>query len=796
MRNFSHQKKAITRFLVTHTGIRLGLLCIILVSLSLFMVPDMPSLQYHLDVGDVAPRNIKAPRNFIIENSEATETSRQLAAASVRVVYDLDEGLGPKVIANVQAGFHEMRQLLEEPVPLPSGETAPLSMDALRSQKVWTAKPRFENLLGIPVSEGAFRLLEREAFSQNIEDKITEILRAIYENGVVANKTVLLDEQDRGVTLRTLESDKETTETNLRRFYGPDQARTMVRIVGEPLLRGMHYNQINLIVDLSQRLIRPNITLNRSETQKRTREATSTVKPVLYQIKAGEMLLREGERVTPVHKIKLDALASQIRTQDIFRSNAGNVFLSLLILLTAYCLCFRRPLSQSRNPNKNMFLLTTVLLSVLAMAKGFQVLTLPMVSEAASFTSPTPLLIVLPVAGAAMLICLFFTMTQALPFALVMGSLTAIVLKADLALALFFILSGAMGAYWMQDCKERKVFVKAGWKLGLFHIFLALALLLQMENISLSLFFWMLILAFTGGMLSGILTAGLVPLLEIIFDYTTDIKLLELANPEQPLLRRLMLEAPGTYNHAMIVGTLAEAAASEIGAHSLLARVGGYYHDIGKLSKPLYFIENQGGGKNSHDKLAPSMSALILITHVRDGVSMARQHKLGEAITDIIAQHHGRSLIRFFYEKANMLKGEADPVNADDYRYPGPRPQTREAAIVMMADVVEAASRTLENPTSARIQGLVQKMINSIFSDSQLDECDITLKDLHRIARSFNKILTGIYHHRIEYAESAAPGGTKKKNVHTDRQLPESDAPQGKGSDPKSDAHLKRLGMS
>lgn len=795
MTKSSERKKALSRFLGTHNAIRLGLLFLILLIFSLLMVPGMPILHYTLEVGDVANRNIKAPRDFIIENSEATETNRRQAAASVLAVYDLDMEMGSKILAGVQAGFREMRKILTEALPPPAEGITPPSPETLRSQKLMAARPRFEALLGIPVNEGAFRLLEKEGFSQDVEDKIVEILRAIFENGVVANKTLLLDELDRGVTLRTLVTGTETTETNLRRFYGPDQALTMVRIVGEPLLRGTNYNLINLMVDLTQRLIRPNITLNRSETQKREQEAIDLVKPVLYQIKAGEMLLREGERVTPIHKIKLDALSSQIRTQDIFRNNAASVLFGLFVLLTGYCLCFRRPLGQSRSPNKNMLFLTCMLISVLSMSKGFQVFTEPMVTESVIFSSQAPLLILLPVAGAAMLVCLFFGMTQALPFALILGSLCAIIMQADFSLALFFILSSAMAAYWLRDCRERKVFVKAGWKLGLFHVLLAFGLFLQMEELSPELMAWTLILAFTGGMLSGILTAGVAPLLEILFDYTTDIKLLELANPEQPLLRRLMLEAPGTYNHAMIVGTLAEAAASEIGAHSLLARVGGYYHDIGKLSKPLYFIENQGGGKNSHDKLAPSMSALILITHVRDGISMARQHKLGEAITDIIAQHHGRSLIKFFYEKAKTLKGETDTINADDYRYPGPRPQSREAAIVMMADVVEAASRTLENPTAARIQGLVQKMINNIFSDSQLDECDITLKDLHRIARSFNKILNGIYHHRIEYAESAAPGG-KKKNGHTDRQLPEPDAPQRETSDGKSDAHLKRLGMS
>jgi putative nucleotidyltransferase with HDIG domain len=279
------------------------------------------------------------------------------------------------------------------------------------------------------------------------------------------------------------------------------------------------------------------------------------------------------------------------------------------------------------------------------------------------------------------------------------------------------------------------------------------------------------------------------------FRYTTDITLLELSNLDRPILRQLMIEVPGTYHHSVIVGSMVEAAASEIGANPLLAKVCGYYHDIGKIKKPLYFIENQTDGRNKHDKLAPSMSSLILISHVKDGVDIAQKHKLGQIIIDTIQQHHGTSLIHYFFEKAKQLKGE-DAVNIDDYRYPGPKPQTKEVGLVMLADVVEAASRTLENPTPARIRGLVQHLINKAFSDGQLDNCELTLKDLHSIAKSFNKILNGIHHHRIEYADALVKENAKVKSGSSDRQP----APKAAGRDQvrakESQDHLKRLGMS
>jgi hypothetical protein len=245
---------------------------------------------------------------------------------------------------------------------------------------------------------------------------------------------------------------------------------------------------------------------------------------------------------------------------------------------------------------------------------------------------------------------------------------------------------------------------------------------------------------------------GLLPSLESLFDITTNFKLLELSNLHQPILRQLILVAPGTYHHSIVLGTLAEAAAEAVGANSLLVRVSACYHDIGKIKKPAYFIENQMEALNRHDKLSPSMSSLIVTSHVKDGVELARESKLPAPIIDIIRQHHGTSLITFFYQKAKDAENtRLAEVREEEYRYTGPKPQTKEAAIVMLADAVEAASKTLTDPTPARVQGMVERIINNIFVDGQLEECDLTLRDLHQIAKAFVRILTGIFHHRVDY---------------------------------------------
>ena len=264
--------------------------------------------------------------------------------------------------------------------------------------------------------------------------------------------------------------------------------------------------------------------------------------------------------------------------------------------------------------------------------------------------------------------------------------------------------------------------------------------------------------------------------------------MLELSNLNEPMLKYLILNAPGTYHHSLMVGTLAETAAEAVGANALLCRVGAYYHDIGKTRHPNYFIENNPEAGSRHAKLAPSLSRAMIMSHVKEGVEMGRAYGIPEALLDMIPQHHGTRLVSFFYQRAREA---ADPdlqaVKEEDYRYPGPKPQTREAAILMLADAVQAATQTLTDPTPARIRGAVQKIINSIFVDAQLDECDLTLRDLHLIANSFVRILTGMFHHRIEYP-SIAPEGDRKRNENGHQHS------KSAGEGPRRDGLAKKAG--
>ncbi len=758
--------------------------------------PEQQQITDAYQIGDVAQRDIKAPRDILVEDREVSDERRNQARDMVRIVYDLDADLLPRIQASVEDAMKIGRSLFEPGSTrktedeTPAGDTPDPTF-----AMVLETKPLFEEKLGIVISEGAYSILHKHRFDPNITQKIQTIMGKVLSNGVVANKEILLEQEHKGIVLRNIKSNEEQVVNNLKVFYGPDQAKAMIRIEGEPLLKKVNYTLTNLIVDICQRLLQPNIFMNKNETQARILAAQATINPVMYQIKAGEMIVREGERIDKTRLIKLNALLEQTVVKTVYVSATGVALITFTLLLVSYLLFFRHHAALENDHNKHMIFLALGLVLYLGAVKLSSYLVQSADPNQAWDLMSASFFMAIPLPAAAMICCLFLGFSIAIYFSLVLSVLASISFGGSFEAFIFFLLSCSMAAFWAQARQTRKNFIMTGVKLAIFNSFLAIALgfysLTQPDPVILAR---EVIIAFCGGIFSAVLTIGFCPLIEIIFDYTTEAKLLELANLDQPLIKKLMIEAPGTYNHSVIVATLAEAAASAIHANSLKAKVMAYYHDIGKLDKIMYFIENQADGKNRHDKLSPSMSALILIQHVKKGVELAKTHKLGNEIIEGITQHHGTSLIKFFYNKA--LKSGKDNINEENFRYPGPKPQTRETGIVMLADVVEAAVRALDRPTAARIRGRVKELINDIFADGQLEECELTLKDLHQIAKSFNNILTSIYHSRIEYTDKPQEKKKEKNDStsDTDREPSKTNGVHA-GASQKDRTDLKRLGL-
>ncbi|MFO8112886.1 MAG: HDIG domain-containing protein [Desulfosalsimonadaceae bacterium] len=782
----------------TARGVAIGILLVVTILTTLIFYPNLVITPPAYDVGDIVEENIKAPRDFFVEDDAATAEKRQQARSQVQTVYDYDPDIALQLNRQVQKAF-AMSALSPIGAPDETETFSPATESSTENLSSHTragdSKAEFESMLGIPVSAGAYSILEKEGFSSEIAALINETLNRILDNGVVSNKEMLLREQDRGITLKTIGSGEEVVVWNLRQFYGLDQAKTMVRVAGDPLLRGKDYNLVNLIVDITQRLIQPNITLNRTLTENRKQAAEKEIKPILYQIKKGEMILREGQRVTETDILKLNALTHNAKDIDLLGKRIGTALIIFWLLVITYFITMTYRFSMQAHQNRNLLFMGSVLVIFFVIAQMSISLAISFSENVALGLTTESMFYGIPLAAAAMTVCQFAGFSAAFPFAIVVALIAGLLFENSYVYCIYFLASGIVGAYWIQNARRRKDFIVIGAKLGALNIVMATSLTIYLAEISAARVSWDAVFAFLGGISAGILTIGVSPLVEMVFKYTTDSTLAERANLDQPLMRRLMLEAPGTYHHSVIVGSLVEAAAAEIGANPLLAKVCGYYHDIGKLKNPQHFIENQKNGKNIHNKLAPSMSCLILISHIKNGVELARENRLEPEIIDAIKQHHGTSTISFFYEKAKQQKKD-QPINIDHFRYPGPKPQTKETALVMLADQVEAASRTLENPSHSRLQGLVQFLINKIFSDNQLNECPLTLKDLHIIARTYVKILTGIHHHRVEYPDKPQTGQKKEENGGPDHKRTESAKNTGEPNQENGAGSLKRLGQS
>jgi putative nucleotidyltransferase with HDIG domain len=431
------------------------------------------------------------------------------------------------------------------------------------------------------------------------------------------------------------------------------------------------------------------------------------------------------------------------------------VFLFVGLILAVFALFLRYDLPELLRDDEAVMLLGTLLVLFAAVVTAFRA---------------RPLSVLLtPLPAAALLAAMLLHRRVAAVLAVILAVIFGVLHEFSFDCFFIALFGGLAGVAVGVQIRTHKDFIRAGSVIAAVHI-VVLGLLALVHRHSFAEFFvgsgWMVL----NGFLSAMLALGLLPFLESFFLRVTPLKLMELADFNQPLLKRLMVEAPGTYHHSLIMATLAESAARIVGANPLLCRVGAYYHDIGKLVKPEYFIENQGviaGGQNPHGNIAPTLSTLVVISHVKEGVALARQAKLPQEIIDFIPMHHGTSRIEYFYRQAvedaqeNFIEhldeaADLEEVGEENYRYPGPKPISKETAILMIADSCEAAARTLENPTHTRFKDLVHRLIEQKLRDGQFNRSPLTLADLDKIKEALAGTLTSVHHERIEYPPEAA----------------------------------------
>ncbi len=492
--------------------------------------------------------------------------------------------------------------------------------------------------------------------------------------------------------------------------------------------------------------IRPNMIYNQEATTRAIKEAQDAVEPVHKTVKTGEIIVREGDRVTAEQISVLEQLGIQ-RTKSYPITLVGTAAFVLISfwLMLEYLRRYHKDLYDN---DMQMLLLGIIIIIVMLLARFVTVIQIadrPEINAMAGYLAP--------VAAGSMLIAIlldnrlayFITMVMALYVGLLNGG-------NQLAFVIVAFVSGTVGVYRVSRLSQTSDLAISGLYIAGANVATILAMAFIFSNITISIILVGTMIGVISGILSAVLMIGALPYMENGFYITSMIKLLELSNPNHDLLKKLLIEAPGTYHHSLMVGNLAEASAQSIGANPLLVRVGAYYHDIGKIKRSEYFVENQRGFDDPHDKIAPALSALIIISHVKEGLELAREARLPQVIVDFIAEHHGTSLAKYFYNRALEEEGEG-MVNEDSFRYEGPKPHSKEVALVMLADSVEAAVRSLPAPSLEKIRAMVRKILRDKLNDRQLEECDLTFKDVDVIADTFCRVLEGVYHKRIEYPD-------------------------------------------
>ena len=688
--------------------------------------PDPPVLAS----GSIAIADIVAPETREFVDDVATREVREAARSAVRPLFDLDGRALADATTSAQTTFDVWR--------------------GARTGRGAVDRGATEMTLASPAARRARDYLASMGFDPGAENRFLRALRTVYERRIVGSLS-LVPAAGR-LTLRDARAGREWDEETPGQALPLDEARRMALLALRDA--GATPREIDALGPLLQDLVTPNMVFDGALTEARRQDAETRVEPLIVRIPERKILLRRGEVASEGAARILQAYVREGSARRSPGRIVGTVLLLglLVLFMLRYVAFYRKTQRHERHLFALMVLVTVIALTV---DRGFLWLFDHLVDSfrVDPYANPALYRFMVPLATGAMLITLLVGPRVGVAFTLFYLPLLGMMIGFDLPLLVYGLIGNLAAVYGVTGYRKRTAPIKAGLVLGAVNTAAVLALLALPGTLPpVSHLVFQMTCGFAGGVLVAVLVSFLLPLLESTFNILTDVRLLELSNLDNTLLRRLAVEAPGSYNHSVIVGTLAEAAAEAVGANALFCRVAAYYHDVGKLLKPSYFIENQRAGDNRHDRLSPHMSALVIASHVKEGYELAKSYGLPQEVLDIIPQHHGTRTINFFYQKAlKSESGTSEDVQESDFRYPGPKPQSKEAAIFMLSDSIEAAARTLEDPSPARFKGLIRKIVSDVVLDDQLDQSDLTFSDLERAESAFLRTLSSIYHHRIDY---------------------------------------------
>lgn len=713
-------------------------------------------------VGEVAGLDVRAPFPFRYVDQDTTQARQRAASEAIPPVFEHDTAASAQLQIRVSNAFEAARQRHASTMAAATAS----GQDDLSPESLQGLSSAFIKQVGLELDAAQVIPIAAKGFPKESEALINELIADAMSGLVVGSRSVLPAKAPVSVIRKPARE-----EALLDSFDGV--------ITAEDAAQGLHIYALQHFGDadpvqlraakaVAEAAIHGNLSSAPDLTQRRQKAASEAVPEVVVSVERGTALVRQGDIVTAHQLQQLQVMQSAHADSGPLLVTGSLAVFCLLLLASVYWFAGnyikKFSLSHRETEAAGLLLVFTLVLARLVLS----------LSDTLAAAGEVPVQVLwfgVPLAGAALLVRILINSETALVFAVVASALTGLLMEQSVLYAAFFVVSSVTAAGAVGMSRERKAILRAGLITGLVNAALVLVIHLIQSNVgegSLQQIspVWAVGAAVVGGILSGFLVLGLVPLFELM-GFDTDLKLLELANLDHPLLRNLMLRAPGSYHHSVMVGTLAEAAAEAIGANALQARVASYFHDIGKAVRPQYFIENQRDGINRHERLTAHQSARVIIDHVRDGGLIAKKHKLPKVIVDNIYMHHGTGTVHYFLRQA---QADNPQVNPEDFRYPGPKPNTREAGVIMLADKIEAACRSIKEPTPERVATMIQRIINSVMAEGQFDECPLTVKELRTIAEVFQKTVLAIHHHRIEYPDAAIAPGEK---------LPE--APKGAG---------------
>ncbi|KZL93890.1 HD family phosphohydrolase [Clostridium magnum] len=654
------------------------------------LVTSLVTKKYSLKEGDIARVDIKAPRE--VKDELSTEARTQQAVDSVPIQYNKRTEVKTETIDRLNSFFLALSQIKD------------LSIDD--KEKVQKLKNNGEVSLSDDDYSTLIKISKDEL--KILQDFLVKTMSDIYDNNNISDNSQKDNQEDI----------KKAQESILLKVNSSKLSKSLKEISST----------------LGYSLITPNFFYDKEKTEELKKDAIRRVAPVM--IKKDQIIIKEGE---PVTKNQIDILKSL----GLLNNNSRfqwyiYICLIVLILLVMFIQWFYlfRYHSDIYYDAKKLIMINILNCIAILLARSLSII--------------SPFLI--PLACIPMIFTLLVNYRVSLIISVLNCILISGAVEFSIEITILSIVNAIFGSIILKKMQQRNDILYASLYIVAINIILTFSLGFLLSNNGVDVANKTLF-AGIASVVSGVLTIGFLPFFESTFDIVTTIKLLELSNPNNPLLKRLLIEAPGSYHHSILVGNLAEVAAEVVGGNPVLARVSAYYHDVGKIKRPYFFKENQLGKDNPHSKITPNLSTLIITSHVKDGVELAKEYKIPKSIIDIIEQHHGTTLVKYFYITMKNSSERPEDIKEEDFKYPGPIPDTKESAIIMLADSVEAAVRSINDPTKGKIEEMVNNIIKDRLNEGQLDNCDLTLKDLNKIREAFLKVLTGIYHERIEYPE-------------------------------------------